>query len=616
MRVISTRIIILIVFCEIHASIEYEEYQSGNTQVYDCRFWREPKQDIATIIMNNKIDKQGSVFYFWDAATLECKSCRVCPEKTLSECTYVKDTQCMTQMDWMLKMGLKQNKNYFLDQFENKLRSERKEDEGVIVYKAHTSVTKQPDVFGKPVYTDESVEEKDSPTRTIQRKYGSSKNFGKKIDVDTDQSFGKPTFYAKDSGKNSNQRSNERPILTILREVLKNNQSRNISVKDVVSVSKEQGNERIKGTMDTNLVEERHPDRSGQPANQYQGYQFEYPGHEHMLETTKRPPTTMSTTSTTIRTTTEVSTTAELSTSYHSINIYDPDYTYHDERKDIWPYRTDDKYSLFYYHPPKYDDQSNKDEEYYPHPHEDDQVYDYQYESRAAKDNENLNAPYIGHAHEPNKPLGTFSPMVPTVEDTTTLKLDTVVLEKIFVGVACLVVLLLAVLVLVLTKNRYRQASFKLLDNADGVSSYHSVSPPNITPRTSSPLSPGDVSGDFISHCSTTRDLVSLSRSPTGKDDNQKIRYDRTKLSIPLQPSSTSPVFTSDSSRSTSDHVQPLKSPLTLLPLHSYKAPAERCKPNGGTVIPPAVARSLRNINPASSYSSKIDRDLENKLFN
>ena len=56
--------------------------------------------------------------------------------------------------------------------------------------------------------------------------------------------------------------------------------------------------------------------------------------------------------------------------------------------------------------------------------------------------------------------------MVPTVEDTTTLKLDTVVLEKIFVGVACLVVLLLAVLVLVLTKNRYRQASFKLLDNA------------------------------------------------------------------------------------------------------------------------------------------------------
>ena len=225
--------------------------------------------------------------------------------------------------------------------------------------------------------------------------------------------------------------------------------------------------------------------------------------------------------------------------------------------------------------------------------------------------------------------------MVTTTEGTATLELDTAILEKIFVGVACLVVLLLGVLVLVLTKNRYRQASFKLLDNAgepisrhttdagdtnytltDGVSSYHSVSPPNITPRTSSPISPGDVSGDFVSHCSATRDLVSLSRSPTGKDESQKIRYDRSKLSIQLQPSSTSPVFNSDSSRSNSDHVQPLKSPLTLLPLHSYKAPAGRCKPSGGTVIPPAVARSLRNINPASSYSSKIDRELENKLFN
>lgn len=615
MRVITSQIIIFIVFSEIYSSFEYEEYRAEDTQVYDCRFWREPKQDIATIIMNMRIDKQGSVFYFWDADTLECQSCRLCPEKTLSECTYVKDTQCITQVDWMLKMGLKQNNNFFLDQFENKLKSERKEDEGVIVYKALAPVTKQPDVFGKPVYTDESVVEKDSPTRTIQRKYGSNRNFGKKIDAGTDQSFGKPTFYAKDSGKNSNQRSNERPILTILREVLKNNQSRNISVKDVVSVSKEQGNERIKDAADTNRVNERHSDRSDHAPNQYAGYQFQFPGHEHMLETTEQTSTTMSTT-TTIRSTTQISTTPSVSsTSYHSINIYDPDYTYHDERKDTWPYRTDDKYSLFYYHPPKYDDQSD-DDEFYQHPADEDQVYDYQYESRAAKDNVNLNAPYIGQDSKPHKPFGTSSPMVTTTEDTATLELDTAVLEKIFVGVACLVVLLLGVLVLVLTKNRYRQASFKLLDNADGVSSYHSVSPPNITPRTSSPISPGDVSGDFVSHCSATRDLVSLSRSPTGKDESQKIRYDRSKLSIPLQPSSTSPVFNSDSSRSNSDHVQPLKSPLTLLPLHSYKAPAGRCKPSGGTVIPPAVARSLRNINPASSYSSKIDRELENKLFN
>jgi len=607
MRGITTRILFFITVSEIHLSFEYEGHKTP--QVYDCRFWREPKQDIATIIMKDRIDEEGSVFYFWDSDKLECKSCRICPEKTLSECTYVKDTQCITQMEWMLKMGLKHNKNFYLDQFENKLRSERKEDEGVIVYKANTPVTKQPDVFGKPVYTDESVEEKDSPTRTIQRKYGGGGNFGKKIDADTEQSFGKPTFFATDSSKNSNQRSNERPILTILREVLKNNQSRDISVKDVVSVSKGHSNERIKATADTNLVGERNPARS---ESHYAGYQFHYPDqeYEHMVETTKQPTTTTTsttTTSTTSKSRIKISTTTEASTSYHSINIYDPDYAYHDERKDIWPYRTDDKYSLFYYHPPKYDD--HNDEEYYPHPHQEDQVYDYQYESRAAQDDENLNVPYLGHGNPPPQTLATFSPLSPTVQDTTSLELDTAVLEKIFIGVACLVVLLLGVLVLVLTKNRYRQSSFKLLDNADGVSSYHSVSPPNITPRTTSPISPTDFSRDSISHCSTTRDLVSLSRSPT---DNQ--RYDRTKLTIPLQPSSTtSPVFTSDSSRSTSE---PLKSPLTLLPLHSYKAPAERCKPGSGTVIPPAVARSLRNINPASNYSSKIDKDLENKLFN
>ena len=56
--------------------------------------------------------------------------------------------------------------------------------------------------------------------------------------------------------------------------------------------------------------------------------------------------------------------------------------------------------------------------------------------------------------------------MSPTSQDRTTLELDTAVLEKIFIGVACLVVLLLGVLVLVLTKNRYKQSSFKLLDNA------------------------------------------------------------------------------------------------------------------------------------------------------
>ena len=222
------------------------------------------------------------------------------------------------------------------------------------------------------------------------------------------------------------------------------------------------------------------------------------------------------------------------------------------------------------------------------------------------------------------------------MQDSTALELDTAILERIFFGVACLVILLVCILIFIITKNRYRQASFKLLDNAgmiflwrlataksnisDGVSSYHSVSPANTTLRTSSPISPQDISGEISSHCSVTRDLVSLSRSPTPRDETHKTRYDRSKLSIPLPSTSTSPVFTPESSRSSSEQVQPLKSPLTLLPLHSYKAPAGsgRCPPSGSSssMIPPAVARSLRNINPVSSYPSKIDKDLENKLFN
>ena len=58
----------------------------------DCRFWNEPKQDIAKIIMENKIDSEGSVFYYWDTSRNECLPCTVCPERTLSLCWYVKES--------------------------------------------------------------------------------------------------------------------------------------------------------------------------------------------------------------------------------------------------------------------------------------------------------------------------------------------------------------------------------------------------------------------------------------------------------------------------------------------------------------------------------------------
>jgi hypothetical protein len=76
--------------------------------VYDCRFWREPKQEIAKMIMNNKKDKQESVFYFWNTSAVSCQPCTVCMENTLSSCTTLRDTVCITHLE-LMKMGIKGN---------------------------------------------------------------------------------------------------------------------------------------------------------------------------------------------------------------------------------------------------------------------------------------------------------------------------------------------------------------------------------------------------------------------------------------------------------------------------------------------------------------------------
>ena len=52
-------------------------------------------------------------------------------------------------------------------------------------------------------------------------------------------------------------------------------------------------------------------------------------------------------------------------------------------------------------------------------------------------------------------------------------KLNTALLEKVFLGIVALVVLLAAVLVMVLTKSRNKQNRFKLLDNAGNCWKHH-----------------------------------------------------------------------------------------------------------------------------------------------
>ena len=98
----------------------------------DCRFWPEPKQSRADLILDREKDREGSVFYFWSEDRQECSPCRLCPERTLSHCSYVRDTVCVSQSEW-LHRGL-QATSSGLDLLESRLRSSEQgnRDEGVV----------------------------------------------------------------------------------------------------------------------------------------------------------------------------------------------------------------------------------------------------------------------------------------------------------------------------------------------------------------------------------------------------------------------------------------------------------------------------------------------------
>ena len=114
---------------------------TGQTSPYpepDCRFWPEPKQSRADLILDRKKDREGSVFYFWSEKKQECSPCKVCPERTLSDCSYVKDTVCVSQSEW-LHRGL-QPTSSGLDLLESRLRSsgQANKDEGVVRLRSGT----------------------------------------------------------------------------------------------------------------------------------------------------------------------------------------------------------------------------------------------------------------------------------------------------------------------------------------------------------------------------------------------------------------------------------------------------------------------------------------------
>jgi len=551
--------------------------------VVDCRFWNEPKQDIAKIIMENKIDSEGSVFYYWDTSRNECLPCTVCPERTLSLCWYVKDTQCISQREW-IQRGLTNN-NKFLPDLMTSLESDADYNDdtsdGVVVFRSHSEATnKEPAVFGVPVYTtDDSTQVRDSPTRMVHRKYSRNPPYHviqtESEGMEEQEAYGTPTFFSKDDSVAETVHHNpltteNRPILTILHEIL-NNKSHGLSVKDVANVTKSNSKHFKHNPVDiskyfnnddkiklevTTTTTDRNPD-----IYKHTQYSMMEPSATSFLPLMSSSPASVTS-----------------STNDGDNNLYeDESYEYHDKFKQIWPYRTDDKYSLFYFHPSK--DEPSDGSKVYPWPSlsDSDEVYQ-DYQTRLSDKEDNLN----------RGGFSTIGSLVPTSKEgqnSNNEEENTKLLEKIFLGVTSLVLVLIIVLIYVTNKTRKTQNRFKLLDNSDNVSSYQSVSPAEtILPPASSPSPLPSRRTSLISPTPSLRRSTPVP-TPAATDGV----YDRTKLSIPLQryniPSSSSSSSPVAKSPSNIDH----------------------------NLIHPSVARSLRNIKQTANHDIQhIELDLNN----
>jgi len=509
----------------------------------DCRFWPEPKQNQASLILQSEKDREGSVFYFWSQERQDCSPCTVCPpsDRTLSHCSYIRDTLCVSQTEWIHR-GL-QTTSSGLDILESRLRNSEPEirDEGVVrLRSAEIEDHKQPAVFGVKVFdTDESIQLSESPTRKVHRKYGQNSTSDVRQEEE-EEYYGTPIF--SEESKNIEGFESEQPVMTVLREML-NNKSAGLSVKDLVNISHTYHSPQSSAIF-PNHNEVGGGDSIGDSDN------IEPSSYKH---TQPLPPAS---TSHTVKEETE----AEL--------YDDSEQEYKKEKsKEIWPYRTDDQYSLFYFHPPS-EDEKDVDEKEYLWPSLYEYENEYHFQPREPTKQENLNQEIAPHTTAGSLIQTQKENEYPERKDE-----NTAALENIFIGITSLVIVLIGVLIY-LTKTRSRNR-FKLLDNSDNVSSYHSVSPADnsLALASPSPVSTG---------------LKASSSSSSGQSQCQ---YDRSKLSIPLQPYS--------SSRSAS-------------PVGN-KSPSYLDK----NLMHPSVARSLRNIKETNNdiQPLELELDLNNKLF-
>ena len=228
----------------------------------------------------------------------------------------------------------------------------------------------QPEVFGVPVYTtDDSTLVRDSPTRRVHDRYHvNNRNIPTSVSDPEEEQYGTPTFFSKDDTPGSvhqTQQSDERPILSILRDMLNNNKSHGLSVKDVANVTGVRSHGHYGSGAGEHLAAHYWSQDSSTDRSIYKHTQFS-------IITPLLPVTTARSPSSNWR--------AAHGEPEYDVN-YESEYNSGDRFKQIWPYRTDDKYSLFYFHPSSGEAESDDDHgKVYPWPSlsDTDEVYDYQ----------------------------------------------------------------------------------------------------------------------------------------------------------------------------------------------------------------------------------------------
>ena len=245
----------------------------------------------------------------------------------------------------------------------------------------------QPAVFGIKVFdTDQSTQLGESPTRKVHRKYGKNPS-GNGGQQEEEEYYGTPIF--SEESKDTGGLESEQPVMTVLREML-NNKSAGLSVSDLVNISQTYHDE-------THFVPPHSPHSPHSPQSSPT-----FPQHNEVgglrglgrVESNNVEPSVYKHTPALPASSTPVPASEE--TGRELYDYSEPGQDYKEKNKEIWPYRTDDQYSLFYFNPPSEEDK-DVDEKEYQWPSLSEYENEYHFQPREPAKQENLNQEIAPH---------------------------------------------------------------------------------------------------------------------------------------------------------------------------------------------------------------------------